>query len=752
MMTGVVAAYLRTPRVKAAGTIYLLLAAVLSQTPLFNYLGYEFSAAMTVPAAFIAGYLTLHWLSRHRTIPMTGRQWLQVTGVYCTVNGLLLLIPFGIIALNAIVVKNCSFGLGVVYYLLLPVVTMVLAVALAAVTGMVFRRPYIVYTIIVTALLLQILFITLLQPQLYAYNFILGFFPGITYDETLTDLRLLILYRAFTLVAAVTLFAFFFILLRTTGPHDRLTDIVRRMRRTAARDRVLWGAVLTGAAVLGAAHLYRDDLGFEQSAEYIQSALGRRSESAHFIVYYRQEDHAAASMQRLKAEMEYHYRVVTDRLGAAPQENGKIAVYLYPDAAWKQRFIGTANTNIAKPWLREMHLTVGTFAGSFRHELVHIIAGEFGAPLIRASVRMGLNEGLAVATDWDEGMFSPHEYAAALMREGRLDDAARLFTLTGFASRSSTYAYIVSGSFIRYLIERFGSERVREVFPRGTFVTVLGAPLEELMGEWKAFLRTVDASDIPPVTVDALFSSPSILYKVCPRTVAELNRTAADDLRNGRFADAERSYVTSFDFAPSIPALRGLFHALNAQGKEQETTARYAALTNGSLLRSSPPILLALGDSYLLQGMQDSAAAVYQRVTAMHYSEWFTEAALLRSQYMRDAVDAAAFRTIFYGSVTAERRAAVLDSLHRSMPNAVSLLYHQAALSDSSVRPAFNGLPEGLMYAGLVRAAERSMERGAFEEAKALFWEAKNNAPTRVLADRLDERIELCDFTMTELQ
>lgn len=91
-MASVLLAYFKTPRIQIAALLYFLIAGALTQIPLFNYLGYEFSALMTVPTAFISGIVTLQFIREHRTKPLTRRTWLFVLGDYLTVNGLLLLI------------------------------------------------------------------------------------------------------------------------------------------------------------------------------------------------------------------------------------------------------------------------------------------------------------------------------------------------------------------------------------------------------------------------------------------------------------------------------------------------------------------------------------------------------------------------------------------------------------------------------------------------------------------------------------
>ncbi len=108
-MVSILFAYFRTTRIQIAALIYFLIAGVLTQLPLFNYLGYEFSAIVTVPAAMVSGMLTIQFLREHRVKPLTRRTWLYVVADYLVVNFLLLLVPLTVISLNAFAVKNCAY-------------------------------------------------------------------------------------------------------------------------------------------------------------------------------------------------------------------------------------------------------------------------------------------------------------------------------------------------------------------------------------------------------------------------------------------------------------------------------------------------------------------------------------------------------------------------------------------------------------------------------------------------------------------
>ncbi len=764
-MAGILLAYFRTPRVQIAALLYFLTAGALTRVPLFHYLGFEFSAVMTIPAAFISGTLTIQFLREHRKKPLTRRTWLFVMGDYLLVQLLLLAIPLAVISLNALAVKNCAFGTGLLYFFLLPVVTVFFSVPLAMVIGSVFHRGVLVYSFVVAVILSQIAVITVTQPQLFAYNFILGYFPGITYDETLADLNRLILFREITVTAGILFFALAALLLRHDDPSKPVWQRWQLFAQSMRSDRVLWGVVAVCGGILLAGHFFRSSLGFEFSEEEIQEALGRRSESPSFIFYYDETTVTMDEMRRWKAEAEFHFRKAGGMLRIPRGSAKKISVYLYPSPASKQQFIGTTTTNIAKPWKREIHLSAESFHSSFRHELVHILAGDFGFPFIRASLLMGFNEGLAVAVDWEEGPFTPHQYAAALQREQALAAPERLFTLTGFADSPGSYAYLVSGSFCRYLIDRFGMERFQRAFPNGNFMPVFGASLHNLVRDWQAFLKTVDTSLLPKETVRSLFLQQSIFYKTCVREVAEQNADAVRLIQAKDFQGAEERFRASYANAATVSSMRGLFQSLNAQKKWDEVTALYEELPLESTLRQHPAVQLPAGDAAFLGGNIRSARRLYDNIREMFYSEAYTEAAALRMQWINDAVHPAVFAALTYGGFSDSLRLRHIDSVLALRPQAGALRYVRGLLMKDQLvsadeLSALSEVPEystgsigkELKYFALRRAAQQRFAAGRFEEAKGLFWRAKNYAGTDALSASLDEKIELCEFMPIEMQ
>ena len=763
-MLSILSAYFRTGRVRTAALLYFLLAGVLTRVPLFNYLGYEFSAIMTIPAALLSGIVTLRSFAEHRSRPLTRRTWSLVAVDYLLVNAILLLIPLGVMALNGVVVKNCAWGTGILYYILLPYGSMVFATGLAMFIGTYFRVPIVFFLLVLFAIVGQIAFITVTQPQLFAYNFILGYFPGITYDETLTDIGRIVLYREFTILAAVLFFALSMIGLSSYRYGEEWREFIRRLASNRRRDAVLWSVVAVCGCVLAAGHVMRDRLGFEYSEEEIQSALGRRSQSEHFVYHFRAEDFPPEKIGRLKIESELQYRRVADFLETTSGAGGKIDLYLYPDAEWKQRYIGTTNTNITKPWKREIHITVATYRTTFRHELVHALAAEFGVPLLHASLYMGWNEGLAVAADWNEGMYTAHEYAAGLLRTGILSDPEDLFTLTGFATHPGPSAYIVAGSFVRYLTERFGIERVKVAFPAGNFVHAFGETRDQLLAEWQAYLRQPEHAVVPAGTIRSLFSSPSIFYKTCVRTVASQLQEGNAALRQRDFRTAYSNYRQAYDNAATPAALRGMVASLNGlylpdSARRLVSIDEQQRKSSGKSVAISPSVTLALIDASFLAGDRAGASSWCDTLILMNYSEPVTESAAIRKECVRSGLDTSLYHLVFSSGMPDSVRAISLR--HYDVTNNNSIIRYLSAIigevgigKDSAltvIAASTHSTSKEVRYAAAVRCAELSLSLGKTEEAKGWYWQALNDASTEALREQLQERMELCDELSVEI-
>src|SRR5262249_44197729 len=132
-----------------------------------------------------------------------------------------------------------------------------------------------------------------------------------------------------------------------------------------------------------------------------------------------------------------------------------------------------------------------------KHELAHVVTGEMASGPFYVSARWGLFplpgliEGAAVAAGWEgEGDATPHQWSRAMLEAGLVPRVAPPPGL-GFFPGAAGPASPAAGSFSRWLVERYGSARFRELYRHGDFERAYGRPAAGLEREWRAFLRTV---------------------------------------------------------------------------------------------------------------------------------------------------------------------------------------------------------------------------------------------------------------------
>jgi tetratricopeptide (TPR) repeat protein len=626
---------LRTKSVWITAAVYAVAAVVCSRIPLFNYLGYEFSAGIGILGGLCSGILTIRLFRRE----FAGQQNISRRDLISFVlsafllNLVLLLIPLILISLNAFFVKNCSLSTGLTFFFLIPVVTILFSVFLGTSAAVWFRRSVIVYLSIFILIFLHSFYLTIASPQLFAYNLFFGYFPGFTYDEVLTITGTLILSRVLTIIAGVTLLSLALIAAQHSLRSDRFLVKLRTLRHLSRRN-MEGVAALLGLLILAAAYVMRDDLHFESSASFIQRELGSKYITQHFNIYYSSTKVNEDRIKWIAAVHEFRYMQVTRTLRV--NIYGKIDSYLYPTSEFKRKLIGTSTTDIAKPWRREIHLNLDSFEHSLKHELVHVLAGVFGMPVFRVSPSPGLIEGLAVAIDWDAGDRTPHQVAAALFRSGLVSNVQSVFSFTGFAAKPTSVSYLLCGSFCRFLIDEYGLRKFTALYPWGQFQKVYGQRLEDLLDDWRLYLQSTEIPQTDIARVRLLFARPSILRKVCARTIAQLNEEASASFNEKEYGRASQLYQSSYAMSHSRDAVLGLFASEFRLGKYDSLSAQLQEIFDDST--QAPAFVaskLTLGDCQWLLGHQQTAKSLYEDLRGLDILQAYNEAAAVRLEALR---------------------------------------------------------------------------------------------------------------------
>ncbi|MEK6756337.1 MAG: hypothetical protein AABZ02_09315 [Bacteroidota bacterium] len=730
--------------------IALLLVAVVSlactQIPLFNYLGFEFSALIAVVASLLAGLLAISMWRRSQG-EYNGK--IVSFTLQCNIAlGLLLALPFVIITANALFVKNCSFLHGMLLFLLIPVPAVLLAFSMALVISVLaekWRKTW--FVLLWLLILLHILYVTFTRPQIFAFNPIVGFFPGFTYDESLEVINRLLIYRAGTLALSLAL-----ILLAMMIDRRRNRESGQAAGHQPIKRHLVVMSVLL-AAVVGL-FLFSDELGLSSSEGSISTALGGRAETDHFLISY---PDSALKGRRLSHIIQLH-EFTFDRLARTLRVNPrrKIHTFLYTSAEQKGRLIGAAGTNIAKPWLWQLHLNLSDVEASFQHELTHVVAAEFGFPLFRIGVNSGLIEGLATALERTRYGEHLHRLAAMVFAVGLDPDMESLFSLSGFVRAHPDVGYTLAGSFCRYLIDRYGLRRFKLLYRGGDYATLYNKGISTLLHEWRQYVNRYELSDGEIEKAAYLFKRPSIFAKECARVVANANAETRVLLAQKKYEEALESTTRSLSHTMSVEAVLQRTNALVRLKRYREAIEFAGEKLRDSTIRHSLLTLkLVLGDALWAVDSARAARTTYEELLRTHLSLSWDEAATVRQEALSDASLVRDLNPYFTTDLADSAREELLGKLiSGGQKNLLPryLLARELASNErfeEAVRE-FDGISR--MHAAVLeqlrqqRIARAYFALGKYQKAEIHYWQSLNYVTEDVQALQIEEKLKFCEW------
>ncbi len=256
-------------------------------------------------------------------------------------------------------------------------------------------------------------------------------------------------------------------------------------------------------------------------------------ESEHFIYYTR----PGQSIPDWAVELhEFTYSEVTKLFPVAGA--AKIKYYRYRSQTDLQRAFGHPRKGYA--YYTDGGSTVHSVYSCHPHEVIHAITYSLGRP------PAFFEEGLAVAYDWRFALEEGEVHALAQGKLGRqgLFPLHSILTTRDFQAYDSLTAYVEAGSFVKYLIDTYGPDKMRSIFtlPRygstqeieAAFQEIYGQSLSEMESEWRAFLRAWHPPERPSLERKLsllLFSGSSlILVLVGGIALSSMANTALEKL------------------------------------------------------------------------------------------------------------------------------------------------------------------------------------------------------------------------------
>ena len=432
-------------------------------------------------------------------------------------------------------------------------------------------------------------------PPVFMYNPILGYFPGNLYDENV-ELGMPLLWSRLEQLAWVGAIVAM-VAARLDVPRFRIT---REPRPAGRRVAPLVVAIAFTAGGL-ALHVFSGDLGYRIESGEIQTALGGRVETEHFIIHYAKTPEIERDISLVAADHELRYAQVVGQLGVAPP--GKLRSYLFGSRDQKARWIGARDVEMAKPWRREIYLEHRAFPHtSLRHEIAHAVASAFGDPMfgvaaqriagIPVMISPGLIEGLAVAVDWPAGYerLTPHQSVRAMQAMGLTPTIRELLSLR-FLTVSSARSYTTAGSFLRFLLDTYGPASLRALYASGgDFASASGKSISTLEAEWRTMISAIS---LPTEEIEGTrerFRRGSVFSRPCPHANAARRERAIKAYAQGNRGRAISLLREVCADAPEEPRYRmelGDFLVGGTMAEYAEAVALWTAIAENETATSS---------------------------------------------------------------------------------------------------------------------------------------------------------------------
>lgn len=559
-------------RTLSDGLILGLLSVVLLFVPGFKTLDYYFSAAVSLPlAAAVGGSAIVTFF-----LPGDLRHNIYKGIIHDTI---LTLIPLVIVLFGSIFNGLCNplYSLG--FYLMAPVSSAIFAWGVGIGMAGIFRNKraaFIGFYVLLIASFLENAAYFYFQPQVFFYNPFLGFFPGPIYE---TAIRIGGPYIAYRLVTTA-----FAALCATGGLWSTGRSVLRRASVAVIVALIVPLALLSGAY-----------LGFRPRLQEVRQVLNHRIACENIVLRYSPKTSPAYARFVLKDavarwhDLQRYFHV---------RDHRRITVYLYPDTETSRRLTGTASVDVAKVWLGQVHITPYQPGDIIlEHELAHCFAARFSGTFLHIPIdglvpRLDLTEGMAVAAAFDSTPLSPHEWSAAMLAGGHVTDPRDLAGFAGFATAAPTKAYIVAGSFMRFLHDHYGAKVVESVYRKGNYSAIPGG-VDAAVKAWVRFLSTYKVPRQFADRAEQIATASGVLHARCLTGRSRLKQGLKAAFRHGRLKEALDLTRRLYELSPT-PRLRAFEALLQVLAGDLQAGAMYLS---GQYQPSADPDVISLAMS-----------------------------------------------------------------------------------------------------------------------------------------------------------
>ena len=526
-------------------TISLLIAVifiniVLTQFPLFNILSFEASFINAIVFSIVSG---IYWLnSKNKNYGVK-----QNLFFYSSI----ILIPFITLSISTLFCKNCPLDDGIFFYLIISLPSIIVGSAIAEFSNFIsYKFKYVLFAIVLLIVLLGFLPELYYNPQIYFYNPIFGYYPGVIYDELIEVNFKLFLYRSlnvfFSLIVILVLIK------------------IKYLRKTL--QLIVLSVIIIIYLISGNLKVY---FNFASDEDKIIRNLNGVFENEFIKIVYPQ----SLTEREIKILLIEHFnamREIEEQLET--KFDKKITSFVFTSGAQKKELFGSANADVAKPWLMQIYLNYNNYQSSLKHELVHLISSKYATGLFKISGNFNpaMIEGYAMAIENNYDEYDIDYLAYLAFQNNYKVSLQKLFNNFGFFSNVSSLSYIYSGSFIKYLGENYNWSNVNNVYSSMNFEKEFGLNLNLLEKNYYNYLLKLPVHDNKN-KANFYFGRVPLFKKYCARATAKELKKAQLLFSEKNYSEASILFEKIYFYSKSYSSFFGLIQSYIKLNKFDES-------------------------------------------------------------------------------------------------------------------------------------------------------------------------------------
>lgn len=462
------------------------------------------------------------------------------------------------------------------------------------------------------------------HPPVFAFHPILGYFPGPIYDFLISISSSYYIARTIGVLWGVV---FLFVSIysseinRNTGFSPRLNW---KKLLLIESDNLHIGKITTFFSLLIlviCSEVFSGQLLIRPTRNDISNALGGFRETEHFKIIYARE--LEMEISQFSNDCEFRYKQLSKFLKT--ENSRKVRVYLYSTPEQKKKLIGAGSTYVEDPFGYGFHVHAQGFPHPvIKHELAHVLTSDWSP--WKVSLNVGLHEGVAVAADWSEDGLSVHQWVKAMYL---LNVAPPLNSVLGlgFWRHAGSRSYLLAGSFIRYLIDTYGLEKLKNSFPLGNLARIYEKDITLLEAEWRQFLSNqINLTEYDIKYAERRLKRGGIFEQVCAHEMAAQRSKAWKSYYNKDFTTAFDTFHNMLDDEPSNHrTMVGLMYSAFKKGDIPYTSSVAKKIVNEEHSHYRIEASQLLGDIHWLKGEIEQALQLYNSVVDehLHYRRQF---------------------------------------------------------------------------------------------------------------------------------